>query len=140
MPVDFSDWITKKYVEWRGAAIGNDRSISEFSEWLGVSQPVMSTWMKKGGKVPRSQKSITALVKRFGSEVYDVLGLPRPEASFSIDSLPVSLQTDLRLAMAEIEKKLGSMDPDSPEGDSLVRSILKKHGFIVEKISDGPSG
>jgi predicted DNA-binding protein YlxM (UPF0122 family) len=133
--LEFWEWITKKYVDYRGDAIGQDRSITEFANWVGVSQQTMSGWMKKGGKLPRSQKSITNLVKKFGPEVYDVLGLPMPEASFPIDSLPSEMQTDLRLALSEIKSKLGSLDPDSPEGDALVRSILKKHGFIIDKSS-----
>ncbi len=131
--LDFWEWITKKYVEYRGDAVGQDRSITEFAGWLGVSQQTMSGWMKKGGKLPRSQKSITALVNKFGPEAYDILGLPRPEASFSLESLPTDLQTEFRLALDEIKRKLGSIDPDSPDGDALVQSILRKHGFIVRE-------
>jgi hypothetical protein len=87
MCVDFHEWITRKYVEWRGDAIGNERSVTEFAAWIGVSQPLMSSWMKKGGKIPRSKKAIDALSKAFGLEVYDVLGLPRPDPLDEIEQL-----------------------------------------------------
>jgi hypothetical protein len=77
--MEFSDWLTRKYVEWRGAAIGNERTITEFAEMIGVSQPVMSGWMKRGGRVPRSQETVGKLVRAFGYEVYEILGLPHPE-------------------------------------------------------------
>ena len=28
--MEFKDWITKKYLDWRGDAIGRDRSIKNF--------------------------------------------------------------------------------------------------------------
>jgi len=133
--VEFADWITKKYVDWRGDAIGKDRSITEFAQWIGVSQQTMSGWMKKGGKIPRSKLSISNLVSKYGAEVYEILDLPMPDSDFPTDSLPSDLQIDLRMALSEIKNSIGDLDPDSPEGDKLVRSILRKHGFVVEKIS-----
>jgi hypothetical protein len=77
--MEFSDWITNKYVEWRGNAIGNERTITDFAEMVGVSQSLMTQWMRPGGKKPRNQTTVTKLVSFFGAEVYDVLDLPRPE-------------------------------------------------------------
>lgn len=136
MVIEFSDWITKKYVDWRGDAIGKDRSITEFALWIGVSQQTMSGWMKKGGKNPRSKTSISALVDRFGSEVYEILDLPMPDSDFPIELLPSELQIDLRMALKEIKQRIGDLDPDSPEGDELVRSIFRSHGFVIDKSSD----
>jgi predicted DNA-binding protein YlxM (UPF0122 family) len=122
--LEFWEWITKKYVDYRGDAIGQDRSITEFANWVGVSQQTMSGWVKKGGKLPRSQKSITNLVKKFGPES-TMFWFAHARSIIPIDSLPSEMQTDLRLALSEIKSKLGSLDPESPEGDALVRSILK---------------
>lgn len=77
--MEFSDWITKKYTAWRGNAFGHDRSVTGFAEWVGVSQPLMSHWMKKGGKIPSSKDSINKLVEKFGLEVYEVLGFICPK-------------------------------------------------------------
>jgi uncharacterized protein (UPF0276 family) len=51
------------FMEWRG---NTRKTISEFAEWVGVSQPVMSSQLKMGGKLPRDQKTITAWVSRYG--------------------------------------------------------------------------
>lgn len=71
--VKFNEWITRKYVEWRGDAIGHERSVTEFADYVGVSQQLMSDWMKPKGKRPRSQVTIGKLVAVFGNEVYEVL-------------------------------------------------------------------
>jgi len=72
----FSEWITKKYIEWRGDAIGRNRSVSDFASHVGVTQETMSNWMN--GSIPKRQELITRLVGIFGAEVYDILELERP--------------------------------------------------------------
>jgi len=137
----FSDWIQKKYVEWRGDAIGNDRSITEFAAMLGVPQSLMSQWMKKGGKTPRHHKYITALAK-LGSDVYDVLGLPRPSFDLPFDALPPEMRKALFEATHELADTLASykINPASPEGEALTVEVLEKHGFkwIDTKKSEQP--
>ncbi len=97
---------------------------------IGVSQSLMSQWMKKGGKVPRSQKYISALVKCFGDEVYEVLGLPAPE-SVPIEALPPAVREALLAATRELADTLAErrIDPDSDEAEALTVSIMEKHGF-----------
>ncbi|MEN6624257.1 MAG: hypothetical protein ABFD50_22260, partial [Smithella sp.] len=73
--MEFSDWITKKYIEWRGDSFGHEKTISDFAKWMGVSQSVMSYWMKKNGKVPDTQKSISKIAKRY-PDIYEILELP----------------------------------------------------------------
>lgn len=98
----------------------------------------MSIWMKPGGKVPKSQKYITALANVYGSEIYEVLGLPVPEAiDIPFESLPSGIRTSFAAAAAEIKSAFASRqisDPDSPEGQSLAISIFEKHGFKVTTI------
>lgn len=74
--MEFSEWITNKYVEWRGDAIGRNRSVSEFAEYIGVKQQAMSSWMN--GITPKRHETITRLAAQLGPEVYDVLGIDRP--------------------------------------------------------------
>lgn len=76
--VDFHAWINKKYVEWRGDAIGRDHSQKEFADWVGISPSLMTYWLKRNGKIPKHQKTVNKLVRRFGPEVYEVLGIPPP--------------------------------------------------------------
>jgi transcriptional regulator with XRE-family HTH domain len=93
MCVSFHEWIMKKYVAWRGDAVGNERSITEFASYIGVSQQLMSNWMKPGGNVPKSKKSIDALARVYGLEVYDVLGLQRPDPFGEIEALARAAKT-----------------------------------------------
>jgi hypothetical protein len=76
--MEFSDWINDKYVQWRGNAVGHERTITEFAGMIGVSSSLMTQWMQRGGKKPRNQSTISKLVAVFGYEVYDVLGIPHP--------------------------------------------------------------
>jgi transcriptional regulator with XRE-family HTH domain len=77
--MEFREWMNKKYIEWRGDSRG---TISEFAEYIGVRQPVMSKWMNKGGTMPDAS-SLAKIASKFGVEVYDVLGLPRPMDSMT---------------------------------------------------------
>ena len=71
---EFSEWITGKYLEWRGDKIGREGTVSAFARYVGVDQSIMSYWMS-GRNTPDSAKSINMLVSRFGGEVYDVLDI-----------------------------------------------------------------
>ncbi len=132
--MEFSEWITRKYIEWRGDAIGQDRSITEFATTLHVSQSLMTQWMKKGGKKPRNQETITKLLNVFGNEVYEVLGFPKPDyEEVNISSLPEELQNRFKTAMSEIDEALKEreLSSESEEGMSVIRETFGKYGFAV---------
>ena len=126
--MDFSDWITKKYIEWRGDAIGQERSITKFAEMLKVPQSLMTQWLKKGGKVPTSQKYISLLVKEYGVEAYDILGIPRPAEEDVLAELPPPVADAVKAALEEI-RSLGlnkGKETASPEEVTKIRDILMK--------------
>jgi acyl carrier protein len=133
--MDFSDWITRKYIEWRGDAIGNTRTITEFADWIGVTQSVMSSWMKRGGRVPRHQQTISKLAARFGDEVYDVLGLERPEVSIPLDQLPASVRERLEAAIKEINAifEERGVEADSPEAVRITVEVMDRFGFTLRE-------
>lgn len=128
---DFSDWLTQKYIEFRGNSVGHDRSVTEFAKWIGVPQPVVSDWMNKNGRKPKSHKSIELLVARFGVEVYDVLGLPKPLYVRELRAVPQALRERFLSAAEEISTAIygTAMDPESPEALKIAESIMEKHGF-----------
>lgn len=130
MPGEFSEWITKKYIDWRGNSIGQDRSISKFAEMLGVRQNVLSAWMQKNGKAPRSKKNISALIRYFGFEVYDALDLPRPSESDVLSQLPPELSEPLIAALEEIRASGLNTGKEiaSTEDFEKIKAILSKHG------------
>jgi hypothetical protein len=129
MEMDFSEWITKKYIDWRGNAIGQEKSITKYAEMLGVPQSLMTQWLRKGGKVPTSQKYISLLIKKYGVEAYDILGIPRPTAPDIVAWLPDEITGDLNLAMIEIKSSGLEIDKAtaSPEDVEKIRDILVKH-------------
>jgi predicted transcriptional regulator len=66
---EWSAWINRKYVEWRG---DSRATVSEFAAFLGVSQATVSAWINGTRGVPTSQKIIAAVGKKF-PEVYDIV-------------------------------------------------------------------
>lgn len=111
--------------------MGNDRSITDFAEFVGVKQPVMSSWMKKGGKKPRNQQSIVKLVGAFGPEVYDVLGLPRPASSEEIDlsKLPPDLHRRILAATRESNRVMESRGLYGDEAEKEIIKIFERFGL-----------
>jgi len=97
----------------------------------------MSSWMKKGGKTPRNQQSIVKLVKAFGPEVYDVLGLPRPGPGEDSDlsNLPADIRRRLRAAAREVNRVMEQrgLNGDDPEAEKVTIEIFEQHGFIYTK-------
>ena len=62
--MDFSGWITKKYIEWQ-AEHGARKTINDFAEYIGVSQQTISVWMNGKGKP--SGKNLGTISSRLGS-------------------------------------------------------------------------
>lgn len=131
----FSDWINQKYIEKRG----NTRlTISEFAEFVGVSQSLMSQWMKPDGKIPSSQ-NIAKIAETLGADVYDVLGLVKPPSTRHqvtpeefIEHLPPTqrgafLEAGTEAA-AEI-KRLG-IAPSSIEAMEILKQAMVRHGLM----------
>jgi hypothetical protein len=138
MLMEFSDWITKKYIAWRGDAIGQDRSITEFAKLIGVSQSLMSQWMKKGGKQPTSTKHINNLIDKYGDDAYGILGI-NPPAVTSLDHLPPIFRDPIQAALAEMNSIYATrgISPDSPEAVSIAVEVMDKHGFILKQTVKG---
>jgi transcriptional regulator with XRE-family HTH domain len=70
----FSDYLLSKIQEYE-QQVGKRISLDKFAEYVGVSRPLISYWLK--GTIP-SLENVQLLAQKFGPEVYDVLGLPRP--------------------------------------------------------------
>lgn len=112
------------FVKWRGPT---RKTLSDFARFLGLPRSVVSQSLNKNGKLPRDISTITAWVNKFGDEVYDVLGMPRPDSEAAFSSLPPELQSAAR----EIRETLAryNVSSDSAEAESLRAEIMKKHGF-----------
>lgn len=126
--MDFSDWITRKYIEWRGDAIGNERSIREYSDMLGISRSVMSRWLD-GKSQPRDKDNITRLVDYYGDEVYDVLGLPRPTVIEPYTPRSLRLLIDLAQREAERRIRLAGLTGSDAESEEIMTEIFHEFGI-----------
>ena len=125
----FSNWLRQKYFEWRGDRIGHSASVTEFARLFGASQPLMTEWLRVGGKVPTSPKFINALVAQYGYEVYDVLGLSRPSISSENASLLLKASRELSRSMKD-----RGIAIDDPKYESLFKEVFSKFGIHVERI------
>lgn len=119
--MNWQDWITGKYLDFRGNQMGRGGSVSAFARWVGVKQQVMNSWINEGA-IPDAAKSINALVDRFGGEVYDILNLTPP-----IDVESTDIQALQQLA--EILKDI----PRDRHGDLVfaVRAWATEQGYTI---------
>jgi transcriptional regulator with XRE-family HTH domain len=78
----FSDWITKKYLNWQ-AEVGKRKTIDDFAAYLGISRPLLNMWMN-GDKPRPGPANIKLLAELYGHEVYDAVGIPRPNPYLQI--------------------------------------------------------
>ena len=131
--MEWHDWITKKYIEWRADRVGPGTSISAFGKQFEVKPSVISDWMKPAGTIPRKPEFINKLVGKYGTEVYSVLGMsiPAPVSDIEFSSLPKPLQGRLRAAINEVNQEITRLhlDPDTDEAETLTIQIFIKHGF-----------
>ena len=72
---DLGQWLDRQFLQWQ-ISQGGSKTAIEFAQYLEVSRDALYKW-KSGKRVPDFE-SIQKLAKKLGSEIYDVLNLPRP--------------------------------------------------------------
>lgn len=77
MRMQFSEFLERKFLTWQ-ASQGKRRTIGEFAKSIGVAQTTVSSWLN-GERKPEGE-SLRKLANKLGIDVYDALGLPRPDA------------------------------------------------------------
>lgn len=127
------EWLNSKFVEWEREQ-GRKQSYYAFARYLEVSQSGLGQWMIGAG-MPGGDDLLN-LAGKLGPEIYDVMGLPRPNAdvqrvTVSFASLPADIRERLTGAIAEADQSLRAerLRPDSAEARALVLQILAKWGF-----------
>lgn len=120
--MEWKEWINQKFVLWRGDEIGNEGSVSAWSRWLGIKQQTVNSWIREGKK-PDSLNSVSALVARYGGEVYDILGIS-PSGELNIED------TDIR----EVVEIMKSATPAKRREISFaVRAMASMNGTKIVK-------
>jgi|SRR3972149_3587728 len=127
--MEFWEWLTLKYTQWRGDSIGRERNITEFAKEIGVRQQTLSSWMQKGGPIPTDDKSIRKLADYFGPEIFNILGVP--SGSWGAAYLPANLRRRLERAVRETSQALvdRNLSGDDPAAEQLAITIFERHGF-----------
>lgn len=139
--MDFYSWITQKYLEWQ-QELGARKSVSAFAEYVGVAQTTASGWMQPKGAVPRKLEHINKLVKVFGNEVYEVLGLERPSSLVSEAPDPVRAKFDQAIAEANqyfLESAQSGKELSDEEATAALSIFMARHGFSGGDTSDNES-
>jgi len=72
----FNMWIQIMYLDWQSNVVRGRASLDEFADYIGYSRSLVSMWMS-GKRLP-TEEGIKRLAELFGDEIYDVLGIPRP--------------------------------------------------------------
>ncbi len=127
---DFKDWINKKFIEWEHAS-GRRRTLSDFANYLGVSRPIVSMWMN-GARTP-SRDNVHVLAKIFGAEIYDILGIQRPDPDLeAIKDMWDALTVGQRRAIREqAERYAAGEDPPSNTTKHPSSQAAKESGLLA---------
>jgi transcriptional regulator with XRE-family HTH domain len=127
------DWLNQKFNEWEKTQ-ERSQSYYAFARYLGVSQSGLSQWMT--GSTTPGGEDLLNLASKLGTEIYDVLGLPRPNAEIqrmtvSFASLPADIRQRLTNAVAEADQSLrqAQLRPESPEARQIVLDVFARWGF-----------
>lgn len=75
-PTPFTQWLNGKFIEWI-ASTGKRHTVKEFATWLNIPRPLLSRYLN-GSRIP-SRKTADLIANRLGQEIYDVLGMQRPD-------------------------------------------------------------
>jgi transcriptional regulator with XRE-family HTH domain len=73
----FAKWLERQYIEWMSDR-GEVASQREFAEFIGIDPMNLSNYLNAKRRMP-DQESIKKIAEKLGPEVYDVLGLARPD-------------------------------------------------------------
>lgn len=69
-------WLHNKFLKWQLES-GRKKTVIEFAQYLGIPRGTLNQWMN-GERTPTGLY-VHKIVERLGPELYDVLGLARPE-------------------------------------------------------------
>jgi transcriptional regulator with XRE-family HTH domain len=108
--IEFKDWLMEKLIEWGKTQDRRHQSDSAFARYLKVPQSSLSQWLA-GSYLPE-EENIKKIEEKYGDEVYDALGRPRPDHLFEkleklYDETPDENHEELINRVEDIAKGLG---------------------------------
>jgi len=103
----FRQFLELKFLEWQRGE-GGRKTVKQFAKYLGVSQQSVSSWWNET-RIPQGD-NVQKLANKLGLEVYDVLGLPRPDADLHYlqqawENIPTAARRAIREQAEKYQKK-----------------------------------
>lgn len=113
------EYLTRKYLGWQTEE-GERKTLEEFSNYLGVNRSLLSFWMN-GTRVP-NEDNADKMAEILGNEIYDVLGMPRPNPYLQrINRVWEFLPDDVQQQIAEEAEKY-----EAQNEDRLIQQVAKQ--------------
>ena len=105
--VNFPQYLEMQFLKWQQRE-GGRKTVAEFAKYLGVPQTTVSTWWN-AKSTPSDETIIRRLADRLGLEVYDALGLDRPDEDLlwlmnNWDLLPKHVRTSMKSLREQAEQ------------------------------------
>jgi len=86
--------------------------------------------LNKSREAPKSKAIVDKLIFWYGLEVYDVLGITRPEITTTLAESFPHMRPDVRERLAAALAEINDRSKDAPENmDEIIRDALKQNGF-----------
>ena len=103
---EFKRFLELRFLDWQKES-GGRRTVEEFAKYIGVGKSTLSMWWN-GERVPQGE-NIHKLSLIFGLEVYDALGLERPDEGlhYVIRAWPDLPQEERAKFISQLEKAAG---------------------------------
>jgi len=120
------DYLTQTFLEWQ-AAEGQRKTLEDFAIYIGVSRPIVSFWMN--GKRTPNIEHCEKISLRFGNEIYDVLGIARPDIYLQrINRIWNELSPEIQKRIADEAEGYRIQNETKPEKLQISRTKKKRSG------------
>ncbi len=128
-----STWLLAQFENWKSET---DKTLADFAAYLDVPPTSLSNWINAGSKMRID--NVSKISEKLGPEIYDVLGLRRPDADDPRSLLlsagfPAEFADKVLAARTEYSEELSKngIAQDSPEAREIVRKAFARHGIQI---------
>ena len=130
---NFPAWFTRAYKRWSRSQAGEEDFIA-FCDLLGYPPSKVLGWLH-GEFLPEGSE-ILSIAGTLGTEVYQVLDLPKPDPELikifeSFAHLTGQDRSNLALALLDVERilKKDIISTNSPEAKEIIKITFEKYGL-----------